>query len=165
MIPQFSYGGRQCRFLYGQAVGKYCPVQFCDAFRHSDAFQSRAVIEAVLSDRSHPVNVDLLQCCGADKAPVRQRGTALRHGVAGFRLCLRIAEQRFSVCGKQHAVLLLICRIFRCNGKCRQCLTAVKHIISQRGAGGRQGNGFQHLTVLERIVPDADNALGQGHFL
>ena len=38
VIPQFSYGGRQCRFLHGQTVGKYCPVQFCDALRHSDAF-------------------------------------------------------------------------------------------------------------------------------
>ena len=79
MIPQFFHGRRQLCLLHRQTIGKCRALQLRHTLRDSDAFQGGAVIEAVLTDLGDIAQIDLLQHRRADKAPVRQSRTILRH--------------------------------------------------------------------------------------
>ena len=135
MIPQFFHGRRQLRLLHRQAIGKCRALQLRHTLRNDNAFQRGAVIEAVLTDLGDIAQVDLLQNRRADKAPVRQSRTILRHLVRSSILCLRIADQRFAVRGEQYAVLRCIGSVPVCHIQRRQTLTAIKDIAAQFRAG------------------------------
>ena len=84
-----------------------------------------------------------------------------RIGIAGFLPCLRIADQRGLVGGKQHAVLGTVCGIALCHRERRQRLTAVKGIVADGGAGCRQCDVRQLLAVLKGILPDGGQPIRQ----